>query len=123
MKRQNWQILMVAAIAATTLVPVAPCSAGWYYITSDVCDGPTYGYDYESGSGYQIEWEFSVTNIDTSADSGGASASADCDAWATVDVMAEGTSVDKYAWAGAETWGESYYGNNEPGEATLYYDW
>ena len=122
MKKQNYQILMVAAIAAMLLVPAAPCAA-WYHIYSYVPQNPTYDSD---GDGSTYFWEYYYT-ANTSADSGGVSASGTCNArtWTNVHASQEGpTDMSRYADASCSTYGYSAYGNdqehiNDP----LYVSW
>lgn len=124
MTRSKYVVLIVVDIATMILIFSAPspCKAYWLYLGSDVSDGPTYGYNYESGYDWQLEEEFSVTNIDTGAGSSGAYAGADCVAEASVEVTPSGTSVSKSASAWCTSWGESYYYQPD-GNDVLEYDW
>lgn len=122
MKRENYVILMVAALAAMVLASAVPCRAYWFYIGSEVSEDDPNGYYYESGNNYQFEQEYRVSGVSTSASSGGAEASASCEASASVEVMPSGASVSKSAGAWCATYGDSYYGNTN-GQGTLYYEW
>jgi len=113
MKRQNYQILMLAAVAAMLVVPVAPSGAAWHYLGSDVSNNPTYDSDGD-GSTYYWEYYFSAN---TSAGSGGVSASGTCNArtWVNVYASQQGpTDMSRYADACCETSGESYYYDDDP---------
>lgn len=128
MKQKKYGILMFVGIAAMVLMQFAPCRAGWEHEDSDVSSGPTYGYNHEDGYEYELEEEFSVTNIDRGADSSGAWASADCEASAWVEVWSfEGGSLAKTAYAWCEAWGESNYKYDPDGPNDLpdplYVDW
>ena len=97
-------------------------------MNSNVSSGPNYGYNHEDGADYELEEEFSVTNIDRGANSSGAWAEADCEASAWVEVWSfEGGSVSKRAYAWCTAWGESNYEyyKDDPNDTPddLYVDW
>jgi hypothetical protein len=113
MKKQNYQILMVAAIAAIVLMPLASGRAAWQYLGCYVPNNPTYDSD---GDGSTYFWEYSFS-ASTSAGSGGVSASGTCNArtWTSVHASQEGpTDMSRYADASCSTWGESYFADFDP---------
>ena len=94
---------MIVGFVAMVLMTVVPCRAGWSYLGSEVSSGLTQDDDSDAYSG----WEYSITNISTSADSSGASASADCEAscWAEVT----GGSMSRSPYASCSSWSLSRY--------------
>lgn len=119
MKQKKYGILMVVGIIAVVLMPFAPCRAEWIHIYSDVASGPTEGYnpDSDSGPGWSWEYEegFLITDIDTYADSSGASASANCYSYCSGQVMVWGQANKSISpSASCASWGRSLYADPDP---------
>lgn len=120
MKRRNYVVMMVVGIVAMVLMPLVPCRAGWTYVGSYVPDDDPNG----SGGDSYYGWEYTVDNIDTSADSSGASASADCSASTWVDITVDGSgSVSRDPYTSCGSLRESYYYNPDQVPGPLYVDW
>ncbi len=112
MKRENCQILMVAAIAAMMLVPVVPCGGNWVYLGSDGSSGlPPSDSNETSGPGWLEGWSYTVSNIDRGGDSGGSWASADFISGEYASVSSNGGSSASASPDNPQpgVWGESYY--------------
>jgi hypothetical protein len=120
MKRSNYIVLMTIGIIATMLIPIVPCRAKWIWIGSEVSSGPTSGGGHDDYSG----WSFEVSNISTSADSSGATASATCEAECWAEVYTSGGSVSRSPYASCASWGRSAYAwNSSPPSDDLIIDW
>gem|GEM_PF-1459401 len=110
MKRNNYVVLMVVGIVAMMLIPVVTCKAKWIWIGSDVASGPWSG----KGVGIYWEWWFSVTDINTSANSSGASASARCQAYIYAHPDSFGGTVSRGDSVYCTSWGRSIYYDDDP---------
>jgi hypothetical protein len=123
---------MVISIVVMGFIATETCRAGWVHVYSDVSSDPPSGYNYDSDSGATWAWEYEegylVENIDRSADSSGAYASADCRAYSSGQAMTWGAgyaSVSPSSYCGAWGWSAYAYQKEHPWDTpdTLYVEW
>jgi len=105
MKRRNYVVLMIIGTLAMVLMLDALCKAEWIWIGSDVASGPWSG----NGGDDYWQWWFSVTDINTSANSSGASASARCQASIYAYPDSFGGTVARGDSVWCASWGRSLY--------------